>query len=234
MGISRRNPRGNFNWQSRYLKKKAICCGQLNEPVDCNLFAPIPVVSTSRICVTMPSSTQVIGGINLSNVPSAFDQTVNASYTLYKDGVVIDTQLLPFGSYEYYFTGTLASAGLYELEITNQWGCTAKSEPKQIEAYLSPEYTVSKSGSTIPCPPGVGDGEITLTIDSPVPGYTYAFNLCYDIGAGPVCANHIGTSTSYTFTGLCNLRYVAFVGVIVPGGNPVYGECTINKTVDLP
>ena len=26
MGISKRNPRGNFNWQSRILKRKAICC----------------------------------------------------------------------------------------------------------------------------------------------------------------------------------------------------------------
>jgi hypothetical protein len=36
MGISRRNPRGNFNWQYRYLKRRAICCGQLDEPIVTN------------------------------------------------------------------------------------------------------------------------------------------------------------------------------------------------------
>ena len=33
MGISKRNPRGNFNWQSRILKKKAQCCGLIDEPL---------------------------------------------------------------------------------------------------------------------------------------------------------------------------------------------------------
>jgi hypothetical protein len=32
MGLSKKNPKSNFNWQTRYLKKKAICCGELNEP----------------------------------------------------------------------------------------------------------------------------------------------------------------------------------------------------------
>ena len=65
MGISRRNPRGNFNWQSRILKKKAQCCGQLDEPV--------PPPPTACYCYTVTSvvGTCTIDYIDCSGVPQS-------------------------------------------------------------------------------------------------------------------------------------------------------------------
>jgi hypothetical protein len=228
MGISKRNPRGNFNWQSRILKKKAICCGQLNEPIDCGIFAPIPIVTSDRLCVTTPPSTQTISGGNAAAAPPDFAQFYDNTFTLYKDGVAIDTQFVPIGAYSYSFTGTLASAGSYELEITNRFGCTAKSSPVQIDAFQTPVVVGTGISSTIACIPppigGPGDGSVTLTVTNPVPGYTYIYNLCYDLGPPiySVCLPaETTTALSVTFTDLCNIRYLGYVCVEVNGT----GQC---------
>lgn len=238
MGISKRNPRSNFNWQSRYLKKKAVCCGQLDEPFDCNTLAPIPVINTTRLCVTTPPSTQSISAANASTVPSSIVQNTNNTYTLYKDGVMIDTQFVASGAYEYLFSGTLASAGLYEVEITNQFGCTERSGPVQVNAYQVPTVTATVVDSTISCVPppigGPGDGEVTLTVTNPVPGYAYTFRLCYDLGPPIflVCyPDQTSVSVSATFTGLCPARYFGTVCVEIPGLGPQC--CSSSLTIDV-
>ena len=229
MGISRRNPRGNFNWQSRYLKKKAICCGELNEPIDCSLFPPILGLQPTKFCISDPPQ-----NLNIICQNSALNQFFDNTFELYKDAVLIDQQFVPFGAYTYTLApATIADGGFYEVKVTNRFGCEG-SISAQIDAYEKPYFTVSSIGSTIVCePPVVGDGEITLTVDNPVPGYIYAFSLCYDLGAGAVCDHQSGLFTSYTFTGLCNIRYIVYVGIIIPGGSPTYGECTLSEEVNL-
>lgn len=50
MGISKRNPRGNFNWQSRILKKKAICCGLIDEPLPPQVCSCNTLTVTQGLC----------------------------------------------------------------------------------------------------------------------------------------------------------------------------------------
>lgn len=238
MGISKRNPKSNFNWQTRILKKKAQCCGQL-PIVDCDEIAPVVLISPVRLCVQDPPVNANITVINTA-VPS---QLYNNTFSLYKNGVLIGEQTLPFGtSCSFPLTpATLADGGLYEAVVTNSAGCSA-SGSGTINAYMKPNLSFATVGSTIACvppddpnAPGSGDGEITVTVDNPVPGYNYTYTLCYDLGP-PIFAvcktTQTGTFTSYTWTGLCNYRYIVFVGIDVPGGSSL-GECTTTLTIDL-
>lgn len=238
MGISKRNPRSNFNWQSRILKKKAQCCGQL-PVVDCDGITPVVAVGPDKLCVQDPPVNANITVINTAVPPQLYNNT----FSLYKNGVLIGEQTLPFGlACDFPLTpATLADGGLYEAVVTNSAGCSA-SGSGTVNTYMKPNLSSVSVGSTITCvppddpnSPGLGDGEITITVDNPVPGYTYAYTLCYDLGA-PIYAvcktTQTGTFTSYTWTGLCNFRYIIQVGVVIPGGNPA-GECLTTVVIDL-
>lgn len=238
MGISKRNPRGNFNWQSRILKKKAQCCGQL-PIVDCENIKPIVLIGPDKICVEDPG---VNANIQVQNSAVPF-QFYGNTFTLYKDGVLVGQQTLPFGTTcNFPLTpATLADGGFYEATITNSAGCSA-SGSGTVNTYMKPNLSYTMTGSTISCVPPdnpndpyPGNGEIRITVDNPVPGYTYAYTLCYDLGPPifAVCQDtQTGTFTSYTWTGLCNFRYIILVGVIIPGGAPI-GECLRTIAIDV-
>ena len=114
MGISKRNPRGNFNWQTRLLKKKAQCCGQLNEPVDCGALAPIISLSGYVLC------------------DNGLPFTITAT----------NTQPSQTTTWEWYFKGVQISAtnsytwnpllpgdqGTYTIIATNEYGCVTELE----------------------------------------------------------------------------------------------------------
>lgn len=62
MGISKRNPRGNFNWQSRILKRKAICCTVQDVP-------PTPTANCYCYTITGTAGSCSVNYIDCAGVP---------------------------------------------------------------------------------------------------------------------------------------------------------------------
>lgn len=91
MGISKRNPRGNFNWQSRILKKKAQCCGLIDE------FVP-PTTNCYCYTITTVSGSCSISYIDCSGTPQTVSSGGDPIYICAQEGTVIPSCLAPANS----------------------------------------------------------------------------------------------------------------------------------------
>lgn len=207
MGISKRNPRGNFNWQTRYLKKKAICCGQLNEPVDCNALAPIVQLTDYVICKTLGNDPMTITAINMQ--PSQI-----TTWEWYFNNTLISSS----DSY-IWINPTIADEGMYKIIATNEYGCIT-----EYDVYLTyveePDVVATL---TDPTPPAC-DGEILLTINNPIAGIAYKYNI-----VDPTTSAIIFTATtsfsSHNFTGICLGQYAYQITPIVTNSYGVFESC---------
>lgn len=94
MGISRRNPRGNFNWQSRILKKKAQCCGQLDEPLP----PPPPTIDCYCYTITAVAGTCSVSYVDCSGVPQVVSSGRDPVYICAQEGTVSPACLAPANS----------------------------------------------------------------------------------------------------------------------------------------
>lgn len=205
MGISKRNPRGNFNWQSRILKKKAQCCGQLNEPVDCGALAPIVSLSGYVLC------------------DNGLPFTITAT----------NTQPSQITTWEWYFNGVQISAtnsytwnpllpgdeGTYTIIATNEYGCVT-----ELEVYFTyvaePVLTVSVVD---PTPPAC-DGELILTVTNPTVGLDYKYDLI-NPATNTVISTVTTSSLSNTFSSLCLGQYAYRVTPVVTTPYGVFTTC---------
>lgn len=188
MGISKRNPRGNFNWQNRYLKEKGINCGQLNEPFDCVALAP--VINYTGGYVLCDNGNIVT--VNVTNTRPG--QTT--FWEWYFNGVVVSTD-----SFYSFDPPTPADQGMYTIVATNQFGCVST-----LDVYLT--YTaqpVLAIATVDPTPPAC-DGEISITVTNPVAGTTYVYEF-WNINTNVLISN--GTTSS--LTGLCLGQYAVRV-----------------------
>ena len=233
MGLSKRNPRGNFNWQSRILKKKAQNCGQI-PLLNCDEISPRIGISTNFFCVSDPPISYILTVADIT--PGDHD----VYFKIYKDNVLVDQGFGNFlNAYDYVINPLTSSAeGTYKVEATNPVGCSSVFE-KYIPAYDKPSFTYSTVGSSVPCtfnppgvdPPTVGDGSITITVTNPMPGVQYYYRLYWDSAVAIYYEETQGTFTSYTFENLCNIRYFVYVGVVIPGYDPL--SCNSSQEVNL-
>jgi len=217
MGISKRNPKSNFNWQSRYLKKKAICCGQLNEPVDCNALAPIVQISSYVICRTLTVDPVTITVTNVQ--PSQI-----TTWEWYFNSTLISST----NSYTW-TTPTIADQGTYTIIATNEYGCVTN-----YDVYLTfveqPDVIVNL---TDPRPPAC-DGEILLTVNNPLVGISYKYDILNPTSLAVVATATTALST-YNFTGLCLGQYAYRVTPVVTTPYGVFTTCgTTPVLVNLP
>jgi len=205
MGISKRNPRGNFNWQSRILKKKAQCCGQLNEPVDCGALAPIISLSGYVLC------------------DNGLPFTITAT----------NTQPSQTTTWEWYFNGVQISAtnsytwnpllpgdqGTYTIIATNEYGCVT-----ELEVYFTyvaePILVVAVSD---PTPPAC-DGALILTVTNPTVGVDYKYDLI-NPATNTVISTVTTSSFSNTFSSLCLGQYAYRVTPVVTTPYGVFTTC---------
>jgi hypothetical protein len=232
MGLSKRNPRGNFNWQYRYLKKKAINCGQIDESFDCNIPELQPNLGPNT---SQDFCTGSVAGMAWIN--TGLNQANGNDFVVYKDGVFYDQALDTTNSFSIVINPTsLTDEGVYECFCTNQFGCTTSSTIT-LSGVVTPEIDVVKTQSTIVCvdpnptapPPILGNGFLDFTITNFDPAYTYGYDFSYDPGVVNynIINNSITTST-FTIDKLCNIRY--FMSVYIVGSNPY---CSTAFLVDL-
>lgn len=214
MGISRRNPRGNFNWQTRILKKKAINCGQLDEPLACDNISPILQLLTNPwFCKskTVPAN----AFITIRNIQGGnpFNENATTLFEWYKGG--------PGGAFVYssYGNSTLTvppasqvvgSSQTYYVVATNQYGCVSDITIT-LYFFAQPEIDLSTTPGTGACvvDPGqpcgyLGDATITVTNTNPGPGalyYTYSIKYgatspnfgCNDISPNTAATSYVWT-----------------------------------------
>lgn len=238
MGLSKKNPRGNFNWQNRILTRKAINCGQLTEPFDCGAPELQPLLEISPGTPILNICTDPGGGISFFN--DAPGQTIDNTYTVYKDGVFLSE-----GTTSPYTVSinNVSQSGYYEGFVTNRFGCSSLNAVGiQVNVYEKPEVSFSATYSTIiPCidpnptppPPILGDGFVEFTITNFNPAYTYGYNFAYDPGVVnyTIVENNL-TSATFTIDKLCNIRYFMNVRVMPPDGTPTQ-VCSNAFIVDL-
>ncbi len=178
MGISRRNPRGNFNWQTRILKQKAINCGQLDEPVDCNLFGPTLQITGNNICKPSVSPTnQTVSVFN-----SQPGQAATTSYEWYEGGPGGPLYFNSYGgtsSIEFTVAQQVLGTTTFWLVVTNEFGCVTE---QYLNIYVTniPESTVLSTDPTDPCVSDPGNpfgqssnGVIDVTVNNTDPNVLY-------------------------------------------------------------
>jgi len=212
MGISKRNPRGNFNWQTRYLKKKAICCGQLDEPIDCNTLAPVLSIGGNNMCITAPSEIKTITCTN-----TAPGQATDTLYEWYEGSLAnppVYSSNGPISSYSITADKTYDGT-VFFVKATNIFGCETIEEFTVYVSYI-PSFTIAETDPTIACTIDVLDplgqysnGIITATITSPDPDSLY---YVYRIERTTLLFEEtIDTGSSFTWNDLCFGTYTIMV-----------------------
>jgi hypothetical protein len=220
MGISKRNPRGNLNWQSRYLKRKAICCGQLNEPLACDNIEPVITMLTSPyICKSKTAPTNFTISFTNTGVPS---QATNTFFEWEKGGAggpVVYSSYGPVSSL--ILTPAQQVTTTYNIVATNEWGCRTETL-FTIRAFNRPEFSAIPTSPTTPCVPGIpvntSNGSILVNNINPEPlAVYYRYNIKY----GPTSPNPTYTTTvqtaavSYNWNTLCSGDYVISIDLYV-------------------
>jgi len=235
MGISRRNPKSNFNWQSRYLKKKAICCGQLDEPVDCNLFGPTLQITGTNIC--KPSVSPTSQTVSVFNTQPG--QAATTSYEWYEGGPGGPLYYNSYGgvsSIEFTVAQQILGTTTFWIVVTNDLGC-------KVEQYLDvnitnvPEFSAAAVSPTDPCVPDVlnplkqeSNGEITVTVTNPDPN---ALEYSYKIERPPYSSTTVDPGTVFSWTDLCYGSYIVTVTVYRLINGVATAMCSSSKTVPI-
>lgn len=226
MGISRRNPRGNFNWQYRMLRRRSTCCGNLNEPLACDNISPILQLITSPwFCKskTVPAN----AFITIRNIQggSPFNENATTLFEWYKGG--------PGGAFVYssYGNSTLTippasqvvgSSQTYYVVATNQYGCQS-AESFTLYFFAQPDMgilTTPGTGSCVPDPGQpcgfLGDATITVTNNNVGPGALYyTYRIKYGASSpNPGCQDvSLNTAaTSYVWP-VCPGDYTVYISV---------------------
>lgn len=179
MGISKRNPKGNFNWQNRILKRRAICCGQLNEPVDCDLFGPTLQIIGNNIC--KPSVSPTNQTVSVANTQPG--QASTTSYEWYEGGPGGPLYYSSYGGSDSSIEFTVAQQVLgtttFWIVVTNSLGCVTS---QYLNIYVSnqPDVSITQSDPTDPCVADPGNpfgqssnGIISVTVNNPDPNALY-------------------------------------------------------------
>lgn len=220
MGISKKNPRGNFNWQYRFLKRnpKGECCG-VPEP-DCGQFAPaIALTSPVYYCINKTSITPFNIQVNNSQT---FLIGSTTTYEWYFNGNLVYTSGPSNFSIYNIPNGTKLNAGIYEVVATNSLGCKTTLE-FELYVFDTPNFTPVVVDSTylgnedwlcVPDPlspsGSKGSGSITLFVNFPDSSRLY---YRYKISYGPSTPNYQFTDQDdtfnaiYAYTDLCNGDY---------------------------
>ena len=179
MGISRRNPRGNFNWQKRILGQKAINCGQLNPSVDCDLFGPTLQITGNNIC--KPSVSPTNQTVSVANTQPG--QASTTSYEWYEGGPGGPLYYSSYGGSDSSIEFTVAQQVLgtttFWIVVTNSLGCVTS---QYLDIYVSnqPDVSITQSDPTDPCVADPGNpfgqssnGIISVTVNNPDPNALY-------------------------------------------------------------
>lgn len=178
MGISRRNPRGNFNWQNRILGQKAINCGQLNPSVDCDLFAPTLEITGNNICKPLVGAT----GQNVVVFNTQPGQANTTLYEWYEGGPGGPLYYSSYGggsSIEVTAGEQIPGTITYWLVVTNSFGCVTE---QYLNIYVTniPESTFLSTDPTDPCVSDPGNpfgqssnGVIDVTVNNTDPNVLY-------------------------------------------------------------
>lgn len=217
MGISKRNPRGNFNWQSRYLKKKAICCGELNEPFDCNQLAPTLQITGNNIC--KPSVSPTNQTVCVSNTQPG--QSAITSYEWYEGGPGGPLYYNSYGGdscIEFTVFQQVPGTTTFWIVATNDFGCVTE---QYLNIYVTnvPEFSTVSVSPTDPCVPNLlnplgqeSNGEITVTVTNPDPN---ALEYSYKIerANAPYSSTTVDPGTVFSWTDLCFGTYTITVSV---------------------
>lgn len=233
MGISKKNPKSNFNWQSRILKKKAICCGQLNEPVDCNLFGPTLQITGNNIC--KPSVSPTAQTVCVFNTQPG--QAATTSYEWYEGGPGGPLYYNSYGGascIEFTVPQQVLGTTTFWIVVTNDLGC-------KVEQYLNiyvtnaPEFSFTVVNPTDPCVPNVlnplgqeSNGEITVTVTNPDPN---ALEYSYTIARSPYSSTTVDPGTVFSWTDLCYGTYDVTVTVYRLIDGVATAMCSSSKTV---
>lgn len=214
MGISRRNPRGNFNWQYRMLRRRSTCCGNLNEPLSCDNISPV-ITRTTPVWFCKSKTVPANALITLRNTQggSPFNENATTLFEWYKGG--------PGGAFVYssYGDSTLTippasqvvgSSQTYYVVATNQYGCQS-AESFTLYFFAQPDIgilTTPGTGSCVPDPGQpcgfLGDATITVTNNNVGPGalyYTYSIKYgasSPNFGCDDVSPNTAATSYVWT------------------------------------
>ena len=217
MGISKRNPRGNFNWQSRYLKQKAINCGQLNPPIDCNLLGPTLQITGNYIC--KPSVSPTNKTVCVSNTQPG--QSATTSYEWYEGGPGGPLYYNSYGGtscIEFTVLQQVPGTTTFWIVATNEFGCVTE---QYLNIYVTniPEFSTVSVSPTDPCvtdllnPLGQeSNGEITVTVTNPDPN---ALEYSYKIQrvSTPGSSTTVDPGTVFSWTDLCFGTYTVTVSV---------------------
>lgn len=216
MGISRRNPRGNFNWQSRIIKKLAIGCGKLNVPFDCDALAPVLQFSGTTICKSVGNRTVTV----TNTQPNQATQTFYEWYEGGPGGTLVYSSFGPSNlvlSLAQQIVGTMQ----YWIVATNQFGCVTE-QMLNVYVFNRPVISTTIVQTTDPCvasanPSGFSsNGSVTVTNTSPsINALYYIYTITY--GASSVNPGYTAsvntTSTSYVWTGLCDGDYTVNIQI---------------------
>jgi len=215
MGISKKNPKSNFNWQSRILKKKAINCGQLNEPVDCNLFGPTLQITGNNIC--KPSVSPTAQTVCVFNTQPG--QAATTSYEWYEGGPGGPLYYNSYGGascIEFTVPQQVLGTTTFWIVVTNDLGCKVE---QYLDIYVTnvPEFSSVSVSPTDPCVPNVlnplgqeSNGEITITVTNPDPN---ALEYSYTIARSPYSSTTVDPGTVFSWTDLCYGTYDVTVTV---------------------
>jgi len=246
MGISKKNPRGNFNWQYRYLKRnpKGECCG-VPEP-DCGQFAPaIALTSPVYYCINKTSITP-FNMVVVNSQPSLI--AVTTTYQWYFNGNLVYTSGPSSTSIYNIPNGTKLNAGIYEVVATNSLGCKTTLEfelyvfdtpdfsPVVVDStYLGGENWLCVADPLIPSG-SKGTGSITLFVNFPDASRLY---YRYKINYGPSTPNYQFTDQQdtinpiYAFTQLCNGDYTITVELWADVNGVATNACSVTQVVHV-
>lgn len=218
MGISRRNPRGNFNWQTRILKKKAINCGQLDEPLPCDNISPdIRFITPAYFCKskTVPANATITARNQQGGSPYAENATT--LFEWYKGGPSGALVYSSFGNSTLTIPPAAQIVGdsqTYYVVATNQYGCQS-AESFTLYFFAQPEMgivTTPGTGSCVPDPGQpcgfLGDATITVTNNNVGPGALY---YTYSIKYGSLSPNENCSENSP------NTAATSYVWTVCPG-----------------
>lgn len=217
MGLSKRNPRGNFSYQSRYLKQKGINCGQLNPSIDCNLFGPTLQITGTNIC--KPSVSPTSQTVSVFNTQPG--QAATTSYEWYEGGPGGPLYYNSYGgvsSIEFTVPQQIPGTTTFWIVVTNEFGCVTE-QYLDIQVTNIPEFSTISVSPTDPCVTNVlnplgqeSNGEITVTVTNPDPN---ALEYSYTIqrANAPYSSTTVDPGTVFSWTDLCYGEYVITVTV---------------------
>ena len=237
MGISRRNPRGNFNWQKRILGQKAINCGQLNDNVDCDLFGPTLQIIGNNIC--KPSVSPTNQTVSVANTQPG--QASTTSYEWYEGGPGGPLYYSSYGGSDSSIEFTVAQQVLgtttFWIVVTNSLGCVTS---QYLDIYVSnqPDVSITTSDPTDPCVADPGNpfgqssnGIISVTVNNPDPNALYYGYVIRN--SANVQYETTDPSPSFSWTDLCFDSYTITVKLYrLIDGTPTV-MCTYTDTVVL-